>query len=212
LARYIGPVCRLCRREGMKLFLKGARCFSPKCPIEGKRNFPPGQHGRDRKPKIVGYGLQLREKQRAKRYYGVAEVQFRNLFEKAARMKGITGDNLLGMLERRLDNLVYRMHFAPSRKAARQLVLHGHVQVNGRKVGIPSYLAGAGDEIEIREPAKKNVGVKDSLKEFSRSGVSPWLEVDPDRLWGKVRAVPRRADVADLADINEQLIVELYSK
>ncbi len=138
MARYIGPVCRLCRREGMKLFLKGERCHTEKCAIE-KRNFPPGQHGKDRKPKIVGYGLQLREKQKARRYYGLLELQFRNLFEKAAQQKGITGENLLGMLERRLDNTVYRMGFGTCRAQARQVVRHGHIQVNGRKVNIPSF-------------------------------------------------------------------------
>src|SRR5574340_923070 len=144
MARYIGPVCRLCRREGMKLFLKGERCYTPKCAIE-KRNFPPGQHGKARRPKIVGYGLQLREKQKARRIYGLLERQFRNTFEKASRMKGITGEQLLGLLERRLENVIYRMGFGTSRSQCRQLVRHGHIQVNGRKVDIPSFVVKVND-------------------------------------------------------------------
>ena len=154
MARYIGPVCRLCRREGMKLFLKGERCHTEKCAIE-KRNFAPGQHGKDKKAKVVGYGLQLREKQKARRYFQVLEGQFRNLFEKAANQKGITGDNLLSMLERRLDNVVYRMGISTSRAQGRQLVRHGHVTVNGRKVNIPSFTVKTGDTIEVRARAKK---------------------------------------------------------
>src|SRR4051794_30147088 len=149
MARYIGPVCRLCRREGMKLFLKGERCHTEKCAIE-KRNFAPGQHGKDKKPKLVGYGMQLREKQKARRYFGVLEGQFRNLFEKASKQKGITGENLLSALERRLDNVVYRMGIATSRAQGRQLVRHGHIQVNGQKVNIPSYIAEIGESIEVR--------------------------------------------------------------
>src|SRR5450755_3922115 len=155
LARYIGPVCRQCRREGMKLFLKGERCYTEKCAIE-KRNFPPGQHGKDRKPKIVGYGLQLREKQKARRYYQLLEGQFRNLFEKATTMKGITGENMLNMLERRLDNVIYRMGFGTSRAQSRQIVRHGHVQVNGRKVNIPSFVVKIGDVVEVREKSREN--------------------------------------------------------
>src|SRR5579864_5686445 len=155
MAKYIGPVCRLCRREGMKLFLKGERCHTEKCAIE-KRNFIPGQHGKDRKPKIVGYGLQLREKQKARRYYQLLENQFRNLFEKAADMKGITGENLLNMLERRLDNTIYRMGFGTSRAQARQLVRHGHINVNGRRVNIPSFEVRPDDVIEVLEGSKKN--------------------------------------------------------
>src|SRR5271166_6000396 len=150
MARYIGPVCRLCRREGMKLFLKGERCHTEKCAIE-KRNFVPGQHGKDRKPKIVGYGLQLREKQKARRYYQVLEGQFRNLFEKASAMKGITGENMLNMLERRLDNVIYRMGFGTSRAQSRQLVRHGHINVNGRKCDIPSAVVKLGDVVSVRE-------------------------------------------------------------
>jgi small subunit ribosomal protein S4 len=201
----------LCRQEETKLFLKGDRCKSDKCPIT-KRRGKPGQGLRARSKKASDYAVQLREKQKVKRMYGMLEKQFSLFFRRAVRIRGITGEHLIVMLERRLDNMVYRMHFAPSRKSARQLVLHGHVQVNGKRVSVPSYLVREGDEIEIREKSKKIVAVKDSLKEYSRSGVVPWLEVDPDRLWGKVRAVPRRVDVPDLADINEQLIVELYSK
>jgi small subunit ribosomal protein S4 len=201
----------LCRQEETKLYLKGDRCKSDKCPIT-KRRGKPGQGLRARSKKASDYSVQLREKQKVKRIYGMLEKQFSLFFRRAAAIRGVTGDNLMVMLERRLDNMVYRMHFAQSRKSARQLVLHGHVRVNGKKVSIPSYLVREGDEIDIREASKKIVAVKDSLKEYSRSGVVPWLEVDPDRLWGKVRAVPRRVDVPDLADINEQLIVELYSK
>jgi small subunit ribosomal protein S4 len=211
MARNIGPQCRLCRQEEVKLYLKGDRCKSDKCPIT-KRRGKPGEGLRARNKKASDYSVQLREKQKLKRLYGMLEKQFRIFFTRAQRLKGVTGENLIVMLERRLDNMVYRMHFATSRKAARQLVLHGHIRVNGRKVGIPSYLVREGDEIDVQEQAKKIVSIKDSLKEYSRSGVSPWLEVDPDRLWGKVRAVPRRADIPDLADVNEQLIVELYSK
>jgi len=211
MARNIGPQCRLCRQEETKLYLKGDRCKSDKCPIT-KRRGKPGEGLRARNKKASDYSIQLREKQKVKRMYGMMEQQFLGFFQRAQRVKGVTGENLIVMLERRLDNMVYRMHFAPSRKSARQLVLHGHVRVNGKKVSVPSYLVREGDEVDIREPAHKIVAIKESLKEYSRSGASPWLEVDPDRLWGKVRALPRRADIADLADINEQLIVELYSK
>jgi small subunit ribosomal protein S4 len=211
MGRNIGPQCRLCRQEQTKLFLKGDRCKSDKCPITRRRG-KPGQGLRARSKKASDYAVQLREKQKVKRMYGMLEKQFSLFFRRAVRIRGITGEHLIVMLERRLDNMVYRMHFAPSRKSARQLVLHGHVRVNGKRVSVPSYLVREGDEIEIREKSKKIMAVKDSLKEYSRSGVVPWLEVDPDRLWGKVRAVPRRVDVPDLAEINEQLIVELYSK
>src|SRR5438477_3999831 len=165
MARYTGPVCRLCRREGMKLFLKGAKCFSEKCPVE-KRNFAPGQHGKDRKAKVVGYGLQLREKQKAKRIYFTLEKQFRNYFEKASAKKGVTGEALLQQLERRLDNVVYRMGFASSRRQARQLVRHGHVAVNGRKVNIPSFQVSVGDEITIRENSRK-LTVHEMARDFT---------------------------------------------
>jgi small subunit ribosomal protein S4 len=209
LARYTDPVCRLCRREGMKLFLKGAKCFSDKCPIE-KRNFAPGQHGKDRKAKIVGYGLQLREKQKTKRIYFTQEGQFRNYFEKAARSKGVTGEMLLQQLERRLDNVVYRLGFGMSRRQARQLVRHGHVHVDGRKVNIPSYEVSVGEEITIRESSRK-LPILEQAKEFaSHQGFPNWLEIDRDNYKGRVLALPKREDIQ--LPVNEQLIVELYSK
>lgn len=209
MARYKDAVCRLCRREGMKLFLKGAKCYTDKCPIE-KRNFAPGQHGKDRKAKIVGYGLQLREKQKAKRMYFAQEGQFRNYFERAARSRGVTGELLLQQLERRLDNVVYRLGFAVARRQARQLVRHGHVTVNGRKVDIPSYQVNARDEIAIREKSNKLV-VVEGAKEFASHQAPPnWLQVDRDAYKGRVLALPKREDIN--LPINEQLIVELYSK
>jgi small subunit ribosomal protein S4 len=209
LARYKDAVCRLCRREGMKLFLKGPKCFTDKCPIE-KRNFPPGQHGKDRKAKIVGYGLQLREKQKAKRMYFAQEGQFRNYFEAAARGRGVTGEVLLQQLERRLDSVVYRLGFAVARRQARQLVRHGHIAVNGRKVDIPSFQVHAGDEIAVRESSNKLV-ILETAKEFASHQQPPnWLEVDRDAYKGKVLALPKREDIN--LPINEQLIVELYSK
>ncbi len=210
MARYIGPVCRQCRREGMKLFLKGERCHTEKCAIE-KRNFSPGQHGKDRKPKIVGYGLQLREKQKARRYYQLLEGQFRNLFEKAAAMKGVTGDNMLNMLERRLDNVIYRMGFGTSRAQARQVVRHGHVEVNGRKVNIPSYMVKPNDVIEIREKSKKNAGILAARDATAHAPAPNWLEVDRDALKARVLSQPKREDLVQI-QLNEQLIVELYSK
>jgi small subunit ribosomal protein S4 len=209
LARYTDPVCRLCRREGIKLFLKGSKCFTDKCPIE-KRNFAPGQHGKDRKAKIVGYGLQLREKQKAKRIYFTQESQFRNYFEKAATTKGVTGELLLQQLERRLDNVVYRLGFGISRRQARQLVRHGHVAVNGRKVNIPSYQASIGEEITVREGSRK-LAILEMAKEFAAHQNSPtWLEIDRDNYKGRVLALPKREDIQ--LPVNEQLIVELYSK
>ena len=193
----------------MKLVLKGAKCFSEKCPIE-KRNFAPGQHGKDRKAKVVGYGLQLREKQKAKRIYFTQEGQFRNYFEKAARTKGVTGEMLLQQLERRLDNVVYRLGFGVSRRQARQLVRHGHVAVNGRKVNIPSFEVSAGDEVVIRENSRK-LPILEQAKEFtSHQQVPGWLEVDRDNYKGRVTALPKREDIQ--LPVNEQLIVELYSK
>jgi small subunit ribosomal protein S4 len=193
----------------MKLFLKGAKCFSDKCPIE-KRNFAPGQHGKDRKAKIVGYGLQLREKQKAKRIYFTLEGQFRNYFEKAARAQGVTGELLLQQLERRLDNVVFRLGFAQSRRQARQLVRHGHVAVNNRKVNIPSYAVSAGEEIAIREKSKK-LTVLELAKEFASHGTLPnWLEVNRDAYTARVLSLPKREDIQ--LPVNEQLIVELYSK
>jgi small subunit ribosomal protein S4 len=193
----------------MKLFLKGAKCFSDKCPIE-KRNFAPGQHGKDRKAKVVGYGLQLREKQKAKRIYFTQEGQFRNYFENAVRHKGVTGAMLLQQLERRLDNVVYRLGFAQSRRQARQLVRHGHVAVNGKKVNIPSYQVSAGQEISIREGSKE-LTVLELAKEYASHGTMPnWLEVDRDNYKAKVLSLPKREDIQ--LPVNEQLIVELYSK
>ena len=209
MARYTDPVCRLCRREGMKLFLKGTRCFSDKCAIE-KRNFAPGQHGKDRKAKVVGYGLQLREKQKTKRMYFTQEGQFRNYFEKAAASRGVTGEILLQQLERRLDNIVYRLGFGISRRQARQLVRHGHVQVDGRKVNIPSYQVNVGEEIAIREASRK-LTILESAKEFaSHQNAVNWLDIDRDNYKGRVTALPKREDIN--LPVNEQLIVELYSK
>jgi small subunit ribosomal protein S4 len=193
----------------MKLFLKGPKCFSDKCPIE-KRNFAPGQHGKDRRAKIVGYGLQLREKQKAKRIYFTLENQFRNYFEKAAQAKGVTGEVLLQQLERRLDNVVYRLGFGLSRRQARQLVRHGHVEVNGRKVNIPSYQVSVGDEIAVRESSRQLPVIGQAL-EFTSHQTSPsWLEIDRDARKGRVTAIPKREDIN--LPVNEQLIVELYSK
>ncbi|HEY3742343.1 MAG TPA: 30S ribosomal protein S4 [Bryobacteraceae bacterium] len=210
MAKYNGPVCRLCRREGMKLFLKGERCYTEKCAIE-KRNFPPGQHGKDKKPKIVGYGLQLREKQKARRYYGVLEGQFRNVFEKAVNTKGITGDVMLNMLERRLDNTVFRMGFGSSRNAARQIVRHGHILVNTKKVNIPSYVVKPGDVIEVREKSKKHPAILHASDVTSVYPSPNWLEVDRDNLKARVIQQPKREDLVQI-QLNEQLIVELYSK
>ena len=209
MARYTGAVCRLCRREGTKLFLKGTKCSSEHCPLE-KRNFPPGQHGKDRKPKIVGYGLQLHEKQKAKRIYFTLEGQFREYYEKASRATGVTGDLLIQHLERRLDNVIFRMGFAISRRQARQIVRHDHVQVNGRKVNIPSYEVKAGDEIALREGSKKLVVVEQSVQYAQANPLPTWLEVNFENLSGRVLSLPQRKDVQ--LPVNEQLIVELYSK
>jgi small subunit ribosomal protein S4 len=210
LARYRGPVCRLCRREGMKLFLKGERCHSEKCAIE-RRNFVPGQHGKDRKAKLVGYGLQLREKQKVRRIYGVLETQFRNTFEKAAHMKGITGENLLASLERRLDSVLYRMGLATSRSQGRQIVRHGHILVNGKKVDIPSYVVRPGEEISVREKSKTNVAIL-SAREATAHAPSPsWMDVDRENFKGRINSNPRRDELTQIP-ITEQLIVELYSK
>ena len=211
MGRYLGPSCRQCRAEGVKLFLKGERCHSPKCPIS-KRKGKPGKAPRARMQRVSDYGVQLREKQKVKRMYGMLERQFRIFFSKAARERGVTGENLIRMLEKRLDNIVYRLHFAASRKQARQLVSHGHILVNGKRVTIPSYLVREEDSIEVHESAKRMTVIKDGLKEYSRSGVVPWLEVDPDGMVGTVRAIPQRGDIPDLGEVNEQLIVELYSK
>jgi len=210
LARYSGPVCRLCRREGMKLFLKGERCHSEKCAIE-KRNFAPGQHGKDKKAKVVGYGLQLREKQKARRYYRILEGQFRNLYEKAVNQKGITGEQMLAMLEKRLDNVVYRMGLATSRAQARQVVRHGHVNVNGRKVNIPSFTVKVGDTIEIREGSRNNSSILGARDATAHTPSPAWLEVDRDALKARVLQQPKREELVQI-QLNEQLIVELYSK
>ncbi|MGO9435569.1 MAG: 30S ribosomal protein S4 [Terracidiphilus sp.] len=209
MARYTGAVCRLCRREGTKLFLKGTKCTSDRCPLE-KRNFPPGQHGKDRKAKIVGYGLQLHEKQKAKRMYFTLEGQFREYYEKANRASGVTGELLIQQLERRLDNVAYRLGFAISRRQARQVVRHGHIQVNGRKVNIPSYQVNAGDEIALRDAAKKFTIVEQATQFAAANPIPTWLEVNFENLSGRVLSLPKRKDVN--LPINEQLIVELYSK
>lgn len=208
MARYTGSSCKLCRREKQKLFLKGNKCLSEKCPLE-KRNYAPGQHGLSKRAKFSEYGVQLREKQKVKRIYGIIETQFRNLFEKASRQKGVTGENLVKLLERRLDNVVYRLGFAPSRKAARQLVTHGHFLVNGINVNIPSYLLVPGDVISLKENSKKLDVIHKSLGR-TKDNVYNWLSVDKAALSGTFLQLPAREDVP--LNANEQLIVELYSK
>ena len=209
MARYCDAVCRLCRREGMKLFLKGQRCHTDKCAIE-RRNFAPGQHGKSRRPKkLVGYGLQLREKQKVRRLYSILEDQFRTYYEKAASMKGITGETLLAMLERRLDNTVYRLGLATSRAEARQLVRHGHILVSGRKVNIPSFQVSSGQEIGVRESSRQSAFIQRAL-DFSGNRIPPWLEFNRERMTGRVISLPHREDVN--FPIQEQMIVELYSK
>jgi len=208
LARYTKSVCRLCRRENLKLFLKGERCYTEKCAID-RRTYPPGQHGQGRK-KFSAYGAQLREKQKVKRMYGLLENQFRNVFFESDRRKGITGEILLSLLERRLDNTVYRLGFANSRNEARQLVRHGHFRVNQTKVNIPSYLVKPGDVIQLREKSKKVVRILEALEGMARRGVPPWLELDKEQLRGQVKTVPSREDIT--IPIQENLIVELYSK
>ncbi len=209
MARYRDAVCRLCRREGMKLFLKGQRCLTDKCAIE-RRNFAPGQHGKSRRPKVLGYGLQLREKQKVRRLYGILESQFRSYFEKAAASKGITGENLLFALERRLDNAVYRLGFATSRAEARQLVRHSHIQVSGRKVNIPSFQVAPGQEITLRESSRQLPSVQRALDVAGGRGLPSWLELERETLKGRVVSLPKREDVN--FPIQEQMIVELYSK
>jgi small subunit ribosomal protein S4 len=210
MARYIGPVCRQCRREGMKLYLKGERCHSEKCAIE-KRNFVPGQHGKDRKAKIVGYGLQLREKQKVRRIYGVLERQFRNNYEKAAHAKGITGDILMSSLERRLDSVIYRMGFGTSRAQARQVVRHGHVEINGRKCNIPSALVKVGDLVSVRESSRNNPTILAARDATAHAPAPNWIDVDREGLKGRITALPQRSELVQI-QLNEQLIVELYSK
>ncbi|HEY7838546.1 MAG TPA: 30S ribosomal protein S4 [Terriglobales bacterium] len=209
MARYTGPVCRLCRREGMKLFLKGERCFSSKCAVE-KRNTPPGQHGAARRPKIVGYGLQLREKQKARRIYGVLEKQFRGYFERASRRPGITGDLLLRQLELRLDNVVHRLGFATSRAQARQFVRHGHILVNERKVNIPSFQLKPGDSVAVREKSRQLAPIVHAAEFLGHGNLAPWLELDRALFTGRILHPPERADIN--LPLQEQMIVELYSK
>ena len=208
MARYTGAVCRLCRREGQKLFLKGERCYTDKCGIT-RRAYAPGQHGQGRK-KLSGYGLQLREKQKARRYYGVLEGQFRHYFELANKKAGVTGENLLAILESRLDNVVYRLGFGTSRPEARQLVRHGHFTVNGKKVNIPSYLVKVGDVIAIKEESKSSEKIKNVIEITASRVIPKWLDLDNNTLTGKVVAVAEREDI-DLP-LEEHLIVELYSK
>ena len=208
MGRYTGPSCRLCRRESVKLMLKGERCLSSKCAII-KKKMPPGKIPK-RRLKISEYGIQLREKQKLKRYYGLMESQFKRYFEIASRKKGITGEILLTLLEQRLDNVVFRMHYASSRKMARQLVGHGHIHVNGKKVDIPSFFIKEGDTVEVKEKSKKVIPILESMKNISRVGTVPWIEVDPDNLKGEFLYLPKREEI-DLP-VNEQLIVELYSK
>ena len=209
MAVYHDARCRLCRREGMKLFLKGTRCFSDKCAIE-RRGYAPGEHGKNRRVKETNYGQQLREKQRARRIYGILERQFRHYFTKASDAKGVTGEVLLQMLERRLDNVVFRLGFASSRSQARQLVRHGHVAVNGRKVDIPSQLVRAGDEVAVREKSRQLGVIASSLEARRGQGVPEWLDLNTEKLSGRVLNIPTRQSIP--VPINEQLIVELYSK
>jgi small subunit ribosomal protein S4 len=209
MARYTNPSCRLCRRERQKLFLKGTKCFTEKCPVE-RRGFPPGQHGQSRRTKISEYGVQLREKQKVRRTYGLLETQFRNTFARALKTTGRTGETLVKLLERRLDNVVYRLGFAPSRKAARQLVTHGHFLVNNKPVDVPSYLVRPGDTIQVREKSKKMEVLHASVKRVKDTAMLPWLTLDKGTMTGTFLHVPERADIPLNAD--EQLIVELYSK
>lgn len=208
MAVYHDAVCKLCRRERQKLFLKGSKCYTEKCPLE-KKNYPPGQHGTSRRTKISEYGIQLREKQKVKRIYGLLEAQFKNYFEKAIKQKGRTGENLIKLLERRLDNVVFRLGFAPSRKAARQLVKHRHVLIDGKIVDIPSYLLKPGQVISIKEKSKTLDIIHNSLKRV-KEGTYPWLQIDKATLSGTFLHIPERSEIP--LNANEQLIVELYSK
>lgn len=209
LARYIGSVCRLCRRENLKIFLKGDRCYSDKCAFD-RRGYAPGQHGQLRRRKVSDYGIQLREKQKVKRMYGLLEGQFRGLFKKAEQKRGVTGTNLLVFLERRLDNVVYRLGFADSRTQARQLVRHDHFTVNGKKMNFPSYLVKIGDVVEVREKSRNVRVILDAMETVVRRGVSAWLEIEKEAFRGRVKAYPTREELT--MPIQEQLIVELYSK
>jgi len=209
LARYKDSVCRHCRRENLKLYLKGDRCYSDKCAFD-RRSYPPGQHGERRGRKISDYGIQLREKQKVKRMYGLSEKQFHLFFERAERYRGITGTNLLVLLERRLDNVVYRMGFANSRAQGRQFVLHNHFLVSGKRVNIPSFLVKKGDAIEVKEKSRKVSAISDSLEAVVRRGIPQWLELEKEKSRGVVNGFPVREDIT--MPIQEQLIVELYSK
>ncbi len=209
MARYTGSVCRICRRENLKLFLKGDRCFSDKCAFD-RRSYPPGDHGQRRGRKVSDYGIQLREKQKVKRMYGLSENQFRLFFKRADKQKGITGTNLLVMLERRLDSTVYRMGFVNSRTQGRHFVKHNHFLVNGKKVNIPSYLTKMGDIIEVREKSRKVKAIEDAMDAVVRRGLPQWLELDKDNFKASIKALPVREDIT--MPIEEQLIVELYSK
>ena len=209
MARYNGPVCRLCRRERMKLFLKGDRCFKEKCAME-RRAYPPGQHGQRRRRRALGYGPQLREKQKVKRIYGVLEKQFRNYFKGAESAKGITGESLLAALERRLDNVVYSLGFASSRAQARQFVRHGHVLVDGKKTKTPSYQLGVGQTVSIKEASRKNEFIRTSVDTARGRGIPAWLELNADEFTGQVVGLPSREEIK--LPIEEQLIVELYSR
>ena len=208
MARYLGSVCRLCRRENLKLFLKGERCYSDKCAIE-RRNYPPGQHGQ-RRPKFTEFSIQLREKQKVKRMYGLLEKQFRGTFDLAAKAKGITGEALLVLLERRLDNVTYRLGCASSRADARMLITHKHLLVNGKRMSIPSYFVRAGDVISVREKSRKIGRIISAMDGVQRRGVPEWAEVDREAYTGKINVLPTRSEIT--ATINEKLIVELYSK
>ncbi|MFW6067354.1 MAG: 30S ribosomal protein S4 [Myxococcota bacterium] len=208
MARYIGPVCKLCRREGMKLFLKGERCYTDKCAFD-RRPYPPGQHGQ-RRIKFTEYGIRLREKQKVRRMYGVQEEQFRGYFAEADRVKGVTGENLLSLLERRLDSVVYRMGFARTRSEARQLVRHRHFLVNDKRVDIPSFQVKPGDKVTVREKSRSKGVIVDSLEQAERRGVPEWLEVDKNTFTGTVKTMPNREEIT--LPIQEQLIVEFYSR
>ncbi len=209
MARYLGSVCRLCRREGMKLFLKGDRCFTDKCAIE-KRSYPPGAHGSNFRQKQSEFGLQLREKQKVKRIYGMLEKQFRRFFAQASKKKGMTGENLLMLLEKRLDNVVYRMGFASSRNEARQIVRHGHIELNGKRADIPSMLVRVKDLVAVREKSRTNPHIRNAMEAARRKGTTGWVEVDPAKFTGRIVAEPIREEMT--LPIQEQLIVELYSR
>ncbi|MBF0283022.1 MAG: 30S ribosomal protein S4 [Magnetococcales bacterium] len=209
MARYIGSKCRMCRREGSKLFLKGEKCFSEKCPVD-RRAYPPGQHGQGRRRKISDYGAHLREKQKVKRIYGLLEKQFRNTFERAERMQGVTGENLLILLEQRLDNVVYRLGFATSRTEARQVVDHRQIMVNGQSVNIPSFQVKPGDKISVVQGARDHLRIKAAVDKAVKRGIPSWLQMDSSNLNGVFVTYPSRSDLP--SDLNENLIVELYSK